>query len=62
MVSEEMSFANADRQTDTYLNSSQCARGKSSIAQKWKTIPKYFSGNKIFKNVTLQILNFITVS
>ena len=27
-----------------------------------KTIPKFLSGKKLFKNVTLQILNFIPVS
>ena len=27
-----------------------------------KTIPKFLSGKKLFKNVTLQILNFIPIS
>ena len=40
----------------------QCARGKSSIARKPKTIPKFLSGKCFFKNVTLQILYFIPIS
>ena len=32
--------------------SSQCARGKSSIARKPKTIPNFLSGKKLVKNVT----------
>ena len=27
-----------------------------------KTIPKFLSGKKLFKNVTLQILNFILIN
>ena len=47
-----------------HLNSvsSQCARDKSSIAQNRTTIPNFLNGKKRFKNVTLQILNFIPVS
>ena len=41
---------------------SQCARGKSSLAFKPKSIQKCFNGKKLFKNVTLQILNFILLS
>ena len=44
------------------LVSSQCARGKSFIARKPEVYPKFLSGKKTFKNVTLQILNFILVS
>ena len=32
------------------------------LCENWKTIPKYLSGKKLFKNVTLQILNFNPVS
>ena len=42
--------------------SSQCARGKSFIVRKSEVNPKMFSGKKLFKNITLQVLNFITVS
>ena len=47
-----------------HLNSvsSQCARGKSSIARKPEDHPKSLNGKKRSKNVTLQILNFIPVS
>ena len=42
-----------------YLNSvsSQCARGKSTIARKPEV-----NGKNLLQNVTLQILNFIPVS
>ena len=30
--------------------------------EKQKLIPKFLSGKKLFKHVTLQILNFISVS
>ena len=42
--------------------SSQCARGKSSIARKPEVIPKFLSGKIFLNNVTLQVLNFIPVS
>ena len=32
------------------------------LRENQKTIPKYLSGKKLLKNVTLQILNFIPVS
>ena len=35
--------------------SSQCTRGKSSLACKPDVHPKFFNGKKLFKNVTLQI-------
>ena len=41
--------------------SSQCARGKSSVARKTEVDPKILTGEKRFKNVTLQILNFIWI-
>ena len=41
---------------------SHCARGKSSIARRQEVYPKIFNGKKRFKNVTLEILNFILVS
>ena len=40
----------------------QCARGKSSVARKRKSIPKLWSGKKLLKIVTHKILNFIWVS
>ena len=42
--------------------SSQCACGKLFIALKPEGHLKIFKGKKLFKNVTLQILNFILVS
>ena len=42
--------------------SSQCACGKLSLARKPASIPNFFNGKKLFKNVTLQILNFTLVS
>ena len=47
-----------------HLNSisSQCARDKSSIAQKPKVHPKICNSKKLFKNVTLEILNLIPLS
>ena len=42
--------------------SSQCARGKSSIARKPEVHPEHFNGKKLLKNIALQILNFILVS
>ena len=50
--------------SDVFLKSvsSQCARGKSSAGEKRMTIPKFLSGKNFFKNVTLQIFNFILVS
>ena len=41
--------------------SSQCARGKSSLAWNPEVHPKYLYGKKLLKNVTLQILNFILI-
>ena len=32
------------------------------LRENQKTIPKFLSGKKLFKNVTLQILNFIPVN
>ena len=31
------------------------------LRENWKSIPIFFNGKKIFKNVTLQILNFILI-
>ena len=31
------------------------------LREKWKCIPKFLSGEKLLKNVTLQIFNFIPV-
>ena len=42
--------------------SSQCAGGKLSPAWKPEVHPKFFNGKKLFKNVILQILNFILIS
>ena len=42
--------------------SSQCARGKSSLASKPEVHPQFFNGKALFKNVILQILNFILIS
>ena len=50
---------------DLDLNSvsSQCARGKSSIARKPEVHPNlFFKGEKLLKNVPFQILNFILIS
>ena len=41
--------------------SSQWARDKLSIARKLEVHSKIFNGKKLFKNITLQILNFIFI-
>ena len=50
--------------SDVFLKSvsSQCARSKSSAGEKRMSIPKFLSGKNFFKNVILQIFNFILVS
>ena len=30
--------------------------------ENWKSIPEFLSGKKLFENITLQILNLISVS
>ena len=56
-------FLSIAMQSQHRLNSvsSQCAHGKFSLARKSEVHPKFFNGKKkkLFKNVTLQILNFI---
>ena len=57
-------FLSIATQSQHRLNSvsSQCAHGKFSLARKSEVlyIPNFFNGKKkLFKNVTLQILNFI---
>ena len=42
--------------------SSRCAHGKSSLVWKPEVHPNFFNNKKIFKNETLQILNFILES
>ena len=42
--------------------SSQCARGKSSLAWKPEVRPKFLMVKNLLKNVTLRILNFILIS
>ena len=32
------------------------------LHENWKSIPNFFNGKKLFKDVTLQILNFIGIS
>ena len=57
-------FLSIATQSQHRLNSvsSQWAHGKSSLAWKSEVHPIFFNGKKLFKNVTLQILNFILIS
>ena len=50
------------RISTVYSVSSQYARGKSSLVWKPEVYPICFNGTKTFKNVTLQILNFILIN
>ena len=60
----DVDLCSAQYMINILLNSvsSQCARGKSSLAWKPEIHPPSFNNKPLFKNVILQILNFILIS